>query len=68
MALPRAGMVCAGSGPHLQGELLGSGSPPGFPDPDLFDHFAHADRCLLTLPVAPDLSLALSASADSQRR
>lgn len=55
-ALPRAGMVCAGSGPNLENELLGSGCPTGFPDPDLFDRFAHAGRRLLTLPVFPEPS------------
>lgn len=56
-ALPLAGMVCAGSGPNLQNELLGSGCPTGFPDPDLFDRFAHAGRRLLTLPVFPSRRL-----------
>ena len=44
-----------------------SGCPPGFPDPDLFDHFAHADRRLLTLPVLPEPSLSSRASARNRR-
>ena len=50
---PLAGMVIRGSGPNLFAELcflfaVCSGHLPGFPDPDLFDHFAHAGRRLLT--------------------
>jgi hypothetical protein len=51
--LPLAGMVVRGSGPNLEGELVGSGCPTGFPDPDLFDHFAHAGRRRLTPPAVP---------------
>jgi hypothetical protein len=47
---PRAGMVISGSGPHLKNELSGSQQPAGFPNPDLFDHFAHSGHRLLTLP------------------
>jgi hypothetical protein len=31
---------------------LSSRHAPGFPDPDLFDHFAHSGRRLLTLPLS----------------
>lgn len=58
-ALPLAGMVYAGSGPNLESELFGPGCPKGFPDSDLFDHFAHAGRRLLTLSVFPEPSPAL---------
>jgi len=42
----------------------------GFPNPDLFDHFAHSGLLLLTLPLAPSLSVrqehhAATASAGS---
>jgi len=47
---PRAGMVISGSGPHLKNELSGSQQPAGFPNPDLFDHFAHSGHRLLTPP------------------
>src|SRR5690606_36080452 len=47
-------MVVRGSGPNLQSELVCSGCPTGFPNPDLFDRFAHAGRRLLShLPVFP---------------
>jgi hypothetical protein len=53
---PRAGMVICGSGPNLASELTSSKRHTGFPDPDLFDHFAHSGRRLLTLPLAPSLA------------
>jgi hypothetical protein len=46
---PRAGMVICGSGPNLVCEHKGSEPLAGFPDPDLFDHFAHSGHRLLTL-------------------
>jgi len=46
--MPLAGMVIRGSGPNLIGELYHSESWTGFPGPDLFDHFAHSSRRLLT--------------------
>ena len=52
-------MVVRGSGPNLQSELIGSECPTGFPDPDLFDHFAHAGRRLLTPPAVPASGLRL---------
>ncbi len=36
--------VVSGSGPNLFSELNGSMPRTGFPDPDLFDHFAHMGR------------------------
>ncbi len=48
---PLASMVICGAGPNLPDELLRSRGQPGFPDPDLFDHFAHSGRRLLTPPV-----------------
>jgi hypothetical protein len=36
---PLAVMVMRGSDPHLLSELRGSKKLPGFPDPDLADHF-----------------------------
>lgn len=47
---PLAGMVICGSGPNLTHELCCSAGSPGFPDPDLFDHFAHSGHRLLTPP------------------
>jgi hypothetical protein len=43
---PLAGMVICGSGPNLFVELKRSKQVAGFPDPDLFDHFAHSGRRL----------------------
>ena len=48
---PLADMVISGSGPNLFSELNGSMPLSGFPDPDLFDHFAHSGRRLLTPPL-----------------
>jgi len=48
---PLAGMVIRGSGPYLWDELAGSEKLSGFPDPDLFDHFAHSGRRLLASPL-----------------
>jgi hypothetical protein len=48
---PLAGMVICGPGPNLILELQGSQISTGFPDPDLFDHFAHSGRRLLSLPI-----------------
>jgi hypothetical protein len=45
---PLAGMVICGSGPNLFVELKRSKQIAGFPDPDLFDHFAYSGRRLLT--------------------
>ena len=44
-----AGMVICGSGPNLTAGLDHPQFVPGFPDPDLFDHFAHSGRrsCLV---------------------
>jgi hypothetical protein len=44
---PRAGMVICGSGPNLIPELVSSKSSTGFPNPDLFDRFAHSGHRLL---------------------
>lgn len=41
---PLADMVISGSGPNLFSELNGSKPLTGFPNPDLFDHFAHMGR------------------------
>lgn len=56
-------MVISGSGPNLFSELNGSMPRTGFPDPDLFDHFAHMGRRLshtsvtdAELPYATPLS------------
>lgn len=56
-------MVISGSGPNLFSELNGSMPRTGFPDPDLFDHFAHMGRRLshtsvtdAELPCATPLS------------
>lgn len=49
---PRAGMVICGSGPELVDGLFRSERFAGFPDPDLFDHFAHSGRRLPT-PLSP---------------
>ena len=35
-------MVISGAGPNLAAVLPGSQNQAGFPDPDLFDHFAHS--------------------------
>ena len=43
-------MVICGLGPNLQYELLRSEVRTGFPDPDLFDLFAHSGHRLLTPP------------------
>jgi hypothetical protein len=48
---PLAGMVICGSGLYLWDELTGSEKLSGFPDPDLFDHFAHSGRRLLASPL-----------------
>ncbi|WP_415644329.1 hypothetical protein [Sphingomonas antarctica] len=53
-----AGMVICGSGPNLFVELSRSKQIAGFPDPDLFDHFAHSGRRLLT-PPSSDVRLIL---------
>jgi len=45
---PLTGLVIRGSGPNLILELQRSRLEAGFPDPDLFDHFAHSGRGLLT--------------------
>ena len=45
-------MVICGSDPNLQHELSRSNDCPGFPDPDLFDRYAHVGRRLLT-PLSP---------------
>jgi hypothetical protein len=50
---PLAGMVICGAVPNLPDELLRSKGQPGFPDPDLFDHFAHSGHRLLTPPADP---------------
>ena len=49
---PLAGMVICGSDPNLASEILCSVSLTGFSDPDLFDHFAHCGRRLLTPPLS----------------
>ncbi len=46
-----AGMVIRGSGPNLIAGLCRPHLGPGFPDPDLFDHFAHSGRRSLTPPA-----------------
>lgn len=46
-----AGMVIRGSGPNLTAGLDRPQLVPGFPDPDLFDHYAHSGRRSLTPPV-----------------
>ena len=45
---PLTGLVIRGSGPNLILELQRSRLEAGFPDPDLFDLFAHSGRRLLT--------------------
>ena len=61
---PRAGMVISGSGPNLYTELICSQGLTGFPNPDLFDHFAHSGRRLLTLPLLWPQLMALQWAAD----
>ena len=46
-----AGMVIRGSGPDLTDGLDRPQLVAGFPDPDLFDHFAHPGRRSLTPPL-----------------
>jgi hypothetical protein len=41
-------MVISGLGPNLGHELYVSMKPTGFPNPDLFDRFAHSGHRLLT--------------------
>jgi hypothetical protein len=53
---PRAGMVISGSGPNLTRELCCSAGSTGFPNPVLFDRFAHSGRRLHT-PLAPSLAV-----------
>ena len=55
-----AGMVICGLGPSLSNELCWLEVQSWFPVPDLFDHFAHASRCLLALPSPDHLATALS--------
>jgi hypothetical protein len=50
-------MVISGSGPNLIVELKCSRVLTGFPNPDLFDHFAHSGRRLLSPPY-PGVSFA----------
>ncbi|WP_187428924.1 hypothetical protein [Roseobacter fucihabitans] len=47
---PLAGMVICGSGPNLTYELCCSAGSLGFPNPGLFDQFAHSGHRLLTPP------------------
>ena len=71
-ALPEAagrdGNQRIGSKSHLR--ALSSQAVAGFLNPDLFDRFAHSGRRLLTLPLAPSLTVqhevhAVPASAGS---
>ena len=64
-------MVISELGPNLSCELRNSKTRTGFPNPDLFDHFAHSGLRLLTPPFAPVLTVrrdthATFASAESR--
>ena len=53
---PRAGIELNDLGPNLSCELHNSKTLTDFPNPDLFDRFAHSGHRILTLPFAPLLS------------